>query len=158
MPTGKLSLHRKDLLAAALCFALSTLITWWFIIAGKALYGDSRKMFLSCSIAGAKWAVQILAAFVFLSNRRWPFIRRISVVCLAGSLVLLPFCFPPVQRLLGLNGFLISLVACVLLMIALYYISVRRSGVSVKWFWGWMGCLTIAILLQLTVVFAVIRL
>lgn len=151
-------MHRRDILMAGLCFLLSTLITWWFIVAGQALYGDAAKMRLSCAIAGGKWALQIGAAFLFLGDGRWPFIRRISAVCLAGSLLLLPFCFPAVQRLLGHDGFLISLAACVLLMIALYCRAVQRSGIPMKWFWGWIACLSVAISLQLTVVFGVVRL
>lgn len=146
-------MHRKDILVAFICFLLSTIITWWFIVAGKPLYQDSNKMLVSCSIAGAKWAIQIGMALLFLKEKCWSFIKHISIVCLAGSLVLLPFCIPAIQRILGLNGFLFSLVACVVLMIALYYSSVRKAGVSIKWFWGWSCCLAIAISLQLTVVF-----
>src|SRR4051812_19056576 len=105
---------RIDILTAAICFLLSTIITWWFIIAGEPLYHDSNKMLLSCSIAGGKWAIQIGMAFLFLKEKRWPFIKRISIVCLAGSLILLPFCIPAIQQILGLDGFLFSLVACVL--------------------------------------------
>lgn len=150
-------MYRKDLSIAFVCFSLSTLITWWFIVAGKPLYQDDNKMLLSCSIAGAKWAIQISMALLFLKRKCWAFISRISIVCLAGSVVLLPFCIPTIQHALGLNGFLASLVLCVLLMIALYYYSVRKVGVSIKWFWGWICCLAVAISLQLTIVFHVIH-
>ncbi len=144
----------KDMLLVLLYFGASTAITWWFIVAGRTLYADEDRMLLSCAIAGAKWALQIGVALAFLhADKRWPFLRRIGSVCLAGSCVLIPFCCPAVQRALGQEGFLGSLIFCVLLMIVLYYRSVRRSGLSPKWFWGWMLCLAGAITLQLTVVF-----
>jgi hypothetical protein len=150
------SKQRRDAVMASLYFLGSTLITWWFIMAGKGLYEDTRKMLLSCGIAGAKWAVQIGAALWMLREQAWGFVRRIGMTCLVGSLILLPFCFEPVQEVLGLRGFLMSLAVCVAAMIALYYWNVRRSGLSTKWFWGWIACLMIAITLQLTVVFHVV--
>ena len=144
-----------DALKAAIYFAASTAITWWFIVAGTGQYGDSRRlMLLSCAIAGGKWALQIVAALFFLHTpQRWAFLRRIGWVCLAGSLMLLPLCIAPVQ--LARHGFLPLLLSSVLLMIALYYRAVRRSGLSPRWFWGWVACLAAAITLQLTVVFQV---
>jgi hypothetical protein len=34
---------------------------------------------------------------------------------------------------------------------------VQKLGLPKKWFWGWIFCLVIAITLQLTVVFSVIK-
>jgi hypothetical protein len=110
-------------------------------------------MLLSCSIAGGKWALQIGAALLLLREKRWVFIRRLGEVCLAGSVVLLPYCFAPVQEALGLNGFLASLIAAVVLMVGLYWRAVRCSELLPLWFWGWMACLAIAVTLQLTIVF-----
>ena len=153
----KASATPRDTALAIVYFTLSTVITWWFIVTGKALYADTNRMLLSCSIAGGKWALQILAAFLLLPGAlRWQFLRRIGAVCLCGSLILLPFCFTPVQQLLGESGFLYSLVASVLMMILLYYRAVRRSGISAAWFWAWIGCLAMAVSLQLTVVFHVL--
>lgn len=150
---------RSNIIWAALFFFLSTAITWWFIEAGAALYADRQKMLLSCAIAGGKWALQLVAALLLLQlQQRWLFIRRLGVVCLAGSVMLLPFCFKPVQQLLGTKGFLLSLIISVLLMIGLYYRAVRYSNLRVRWFWAWIVCLAIAITLQLTLVFHVIQL
>lgn len=144
---------RRDVVLSALYFFGSTVITWWFIVGGADLYTDRDKMILSCSIAGAKWTVQILAALILLDDQRWPFIRRIGATCMTGSVILLPFCFTAMREWAGLQGFLYSLLASVLVMIALYYINVRRSQLKMSWFWGWIGCLAVAIMLQLTVVF-----
>jgi hypothetical protein len=38
-------------------------------------------------------------------------------------------------------------------MIALYYQAVKKTGLSLKWWAGWLVCLAVAITLQLTVVF-----
>jgi hypothetical protein len=148
---------RRNMIWAVVYFGLSTLITWWFIEAGKGLYADKGKMMLSCAVAGGKWGIQILAAVMLLGEeKRWAFLRRIGMVCLAGSVILLPFCFEVVQVYAGERGFLYSLAVCVLLMIGLYYLSVRWTGISMRWFWGWIVCLIIAISLQLTVVFGVV--
>lgn len=142
----------RDAVLAACLFGLSTLVTWWFIEAGAGLYASREKMLLSCGIAGAKWAVQIVAALAFAGTVRWAYIRRLGWVCLAGSTVLLPFCFVPVRVALGTTGFFASLAVSVVLMIGLYWWAVRRSGLQPRWFWGWIACLAVAITLQVTVV------
>ena len=144
---------KRDAGLAALYFLLSTVITWRFIDAGSGLYPSHHNMLLSCGIAGAKWALQVAAALLFIRKKCWQFIRRLGAVCLAGSLVLLPYCFTLVQEILREAGFVLSLAAAVVLMIALYWRAVRRTGLPPRWFWAWMACLAIAVTLQLTVVF-----
>lgn len=154
-----LPLAVRDRRAAALAatyFFLSTVITWWFIVAGESLYHDRSRMLLSCSVAGAKWGIQILAALVFLDEKRWPFLAQIGATCLVGSAILLPFCFAPVRAWLGSSGFLASLIVAVLTMLVLYFFSVRRIGLKLRWFFGWVLCLAVAVTLQLTVVFHVV--
>ncbi|MCD6013418.1 MAG: hypothetical protein K0Q79_3280 [Flavipsychrobacter sp.] len=147
----------RKIAQAVVYFFLSTVITWYFIECGSNLYQfDQDKMLLSCSIAGAKWAIQIFAAFILLKEKRWVFISNIAFTCFIGSCILLPFCITSIRNLLPGNGFLISLIAAVVAMLVLYYHSVRSSGVSVKWYLLWVACLAIAISLQLTVVFGVI--
>ncbi len=149
--------NTRNIAQAVVFFFLSTVFTWYFIECGSSLYHfDKGKMLLSCSVAGAKWGIQILAAFLFLKEKRWPFIRNIAFTCFVGSMVLLPYCVTSIRNLLGGHGFLISLIAAVVIMLVLYYQGVRSSGVSIKWYFLWLLCLTIAISLQLTVVFHVI--
>jgi hypothetical protein len=148
---------QKDIFLAIVYFLLSTVITWWFIVHGSNLYHfDESKMILSCTIAGGKWGLQILGAILFMGEKRWQFIRRIAFTCLGGSIILLPFCFDVLGFLPGSVGFLYSLIAAVAFMLGLYYDSVRKTGVSIKWHLFWLACLATAITLQLTVVFHII--
>jgi hypothetical protein len=106
-------------------------------------------------IAGAKWGLQILAALLFLKEKRWQFINLIGFVCFIGSCVLLPYCLFYFVREAS-KSFLISLIAAVLLMVASYYKVVVQMNISKIWFWGWVSCLVIAISLQLFVVFKIV--
>ncbi len=145
----------KNIPITIIYFLLSTIITWWFIQEGKFLYISPDKMLLSCTIAGAKWGIQIIAALLYLKDKKWEFIKRIAFVCFVGSCILLPYCLFGFIQTLD-KSFLFSLIAAVLVMIALYYKSVLQLQVSTKWFWGWVGCLAIAISLQLFVVFNIV--
>ena len=148
---------QKNIILAVIYFLLSTVITWWFIVHGSALYHfEGDKMALSCTIAAGKWGIQIVTVVIFLGEKRWQFIRRIAFTCLGGSVILLPFCLDLLGFLPGSNGFLYSLIAAVAFMLGSYYYSVRKSGVSVKWYFLWLACLALAVSLQLTVVFHVI--
>jgi hypothetical protein len=147
-------INKQDIFWASFFFAASTVITWWFIDKGKTLYFSNDKMLLSCAIAGAKWGIQIAAAFLFLAEKKWLFIKRIGFICFVGSCILLPYCFFDSIRNFD-NSFLASLIIAVLVMIAIYYEVVMQTAVSTKWFWGWIACLAIAISLQLFVVFKI---
>jgi len=59
----------KDIVRAFVYFLLSGIITWWFIKKAELLYLSEDKMFLSYAIAGAKWGIQIIAAFLFLQEK-----------------------------------------------------------------------------------------
>lgn len=111
-------------------------------------------MGLSGSIAGAKWAIQLIAALILLKEQRWIFIKRIGFVALIGSAALMIYYLLPVSW--GFSTLVISVVFSVVIMIGLYYKAVRQSSLSLLWFWGWIACLVVAILLQLTIVFDVI--
>jgi hypothetical protein len=91
IPAGS-KLNQRNIVWAGFFFFASTVITWWFIEKGKTLYYSQDKMFLSCAIAGAKWGIQIAAAFLFLQEKKWLFINRIGFTCFMGSCILLPYC------------------------------------------------------------------
>ena len=148
-------MNRKGIIAF-IYFAISTIITWWFIDASP-LYESTQQKILSCSIAGAKWGIQLLAAFVFLGQvKKWDFIKNISIVCLVGSFILLPYAVLAwCWKINNTDFFVGSLLAAVAVMILLYAIAVRNANVSIKWWLGWLTCLAIAIALQLTIVFHV---
>lgn len=144
----------RSIALAILYFLFATILTSWFIAKKFWLYDSVSLMALSGSIAGAKWAIQLLAALIFLREERWTFIKNIGLVCLIGSAALLIYYFLPYSW--GFYTLAISVAFSVLIMIFLYYRAVKQSAVSMKWFWGWIVCLTVAIGLQLTVVFEVI--
>ncbi|MEO6832164.1 MAG: hypothetical protein ABI169_08175 [Chitinophagaceae bacterium] len=143
---------KKNLTLATSYFLLSSVITWWFIRQGALLYLSPQKMLLSCSIAGAKWSLQILAALFFLQEKKWFFIRQIGFTCFVGSCLLLPYCLLRQWRIQP-NSFVSSLIVAVLVMIFMYYKAVSKTGISKKWFWAWIGCLAIAVLSQIFIVF-----
>ena len=142
----------SDILIALACFIASFAITARFVYDGSEHYSSDDSMMLSTVIAGTKWGLQIIAAFLFLGIKKWAFIRRISVVCLVGSVALLPYCMLESQQEKE-NYFFGSLILSVLIMIPLYYMAVQKMKISLLWFIGWFTCLAIAIMLQLVVVF-----
>jgi threonine/homoserine efflux transporter RhtA len=149
--------NSKKIYLAILYFFLSTAITWWFVDVCP-LYSSLQQKFLSTGIAGAKWGLQIVAAYFFLRKKKWEFLKNMGATCLAGSVILIPYAFA--ASFTTLNDplfFIASLIIAVLLMIILYFLNVQKLALPKKWFWGWIFCLAIAITLQLTVVFSVIK-
>ncbi len=144
---------KKNLITAGLYFTLSTIITYWFIESAPVYSSLSQKL-LSCSIAGAKWAIQIIFALYILQEKKWSFIRNISITSFIGSLILVPF---NVSKLIGKNVdsvfFVSTLIISVAVMIVSYFLSVRKSRVPILWWAGWLFCLAVAIIVQLKVVF-----
>ena len=146
----------RKIIIAILYFLLSTLITWWFIQASP-LYTSMQQKLLSCGIAGAKWTLQIVAALIFLKDKKWIFIRNIAVTCLIGSIILIPYAvFSSLWNINGNDFFIGSLGLAVAVMIFLYALSVKNAGIKMYWWLGWLACLAIAVTLQLTVVFDVL--
>lgn len=149
--------ENKKIFTAVLYFFLSTVITWWFVDVCP-LYTGLQQKILSTGIAGAKWSLQIGAAYFFLQNKRWTFIKNIGTTCLVGSVILLPYAvLASFSNYNSATFFIGSLLLAVAVMIVLYFINIKQTGVSIQWFWGWIICLAIAISLQLTVVFSVIK-
>lgn len=110
-------------------------------------------MLLSTSIAGGKWGIQILLAFLLIKNP-WAFIKEIGFVCFIGSCFLVPYIALSALKLSNGEGlFIASLVIAVLVMIYFYYKGMNKLNLSIHWFIVWLFCLSIAITLQLTVVF-----
>lgn len=140
---------------AILYFLLSAVLTGIFICNKFWLYSSVNAMILSGCIAGAKWFIQIVAALAWLHEKKWEFIKRIGFVCFIGSIVLfsynIMFCLP--LPLGGFSQFILSIVLSVLVMIGMYYRAVRKTGLPLKWFLLWLGCLAVAVFLQVKVVF-----
>jgi hypothetical protein len=149
--------NSKNIQLAALYFFLSTIITWWFVDVCP-LYTSLQQKLLSTGIAGAKWGLQIGAVYFFLADKKWEFIKNIGFTCLVGSIILLPYAIARVFfKIDNAQFFVYSLIVAVLVMIVLYFLNVQKLALPKKWFWGWICCLVIAITLQLTVVFSVIK-
>ena len=143
----------KNSLYFFIYFGLSGVLTWLFVKLSP-LYISQGQMFLSTSIAGGKWGIQIILALLFLKEKSLPFLRKISFVCFLGSLILIPFIISAYFNLSNSGAFFFgSLIIAVVLMILMYYHSVRELKLSIKWWIFWLFCLAIAITLQLTVVF-----
>ena len=149
--------NSRKIYLTLLFFFLSTIITWWFVDVCPLYTGLQQKL-LSTGIAGAKWGLQIGAAYFFLANKKWDFIKNIGFTCMVGSVMLLPY---PIAALFfkidSATFFVGLLIVAVLVMIVLYFLNVQKLALPKKWFWGWICCLAIAITLQLTVVFSVIK-
>jgi hypothetical protein len=147
----------KDILLFFSYFLLSTIITWWFVILCPS-YVSTEQMILSTSIAGGKWMLQILGAFLFLKDKAIVFVKNIGFVCFIGSCILLPYV---VSALFDLNNdpifFFLSLAASIITMIVLYRNAALNSNVSLGWWYFWLFSLTIAVSLQLTLVFNLIQ-
>lgn len=147
----------KKIFFAILYFLLSSIITWWFVDVCPLYTGLQQKL-LSTGIAGAKWGLQITTAYFFLHNKKWEFIKKIGLTCLVGSSILLPYAIAASFSHLNSTAFFVaSLIVSVVAMTILYYLNVKKSKLSGKWFWGWIYCLIVAIILQLTVVFSLIN-
>ncbi len=137
---------------AVVYFLLSTIITWWFIHEGNLMYINTSSMILSCGIAGTKWGVQIIAAWLLLDEKKEEFIKRIGFVCFLGSCILLPFCISSLIQGIVFS-FFITLIIAVLVMIFAYNKAVKKTQISTAWFWAWISCLAIAITLQIMLFF-----
>lgn len=144
----------KNIILAAVYFLLSVILTWAFI-AVSPLYISEQQMILSTAVAGGKWALQIILAFIFLRNNAWTFIKNIGFVCFVGSCILIPYILMNILPEVKFDFFVPSLIVAVLVMIAMYFRAVKKSNVEPIWFYGWLLSLATAISLQLTVVFHV---
>lgn len=149
--------NSKNISLAILYFFLSTAITWWFVDVCP-LYSSLQQKFLSTGIAGAKWSLQIVAVYFFLTDKKWDFLKNMGATCLAGSVILLPYAIAATVSQVNTASFFVgSLLVAVGIMVILYFLNVQKLALPKKWFWGWIFCLAIAITLQLTVVFSVIK-
>ena len=118
------------------------------------LYISNEQMLLSTSIAGGKWAIQILLGLIFLDSKRWAFIKEIGFVCLIGSCLLLPYILLSISKISDdPKLFIGSLMLAVFVMIFFYFKAIKKLELPIKWWLFWLLCLAVAVTLQLTVVF-----
>ena len=106
-------------------------------------------MLLSGSIAGGKWAIQLMIGFFTLREKRWIYISQLAATCLMGSVVLLPYAIIGG----GSSFFFGSLIAAVIVMAIDLYRRLKVIQLPIHWYVLWLTLLAIAVTLQLTVVF-----
>ena len=146
------------LAAKAFCWFLLSMLFTWLFISQSPMYISKQQQWLSGSIAGAKWAAQIGMALLFLKNKKWIFIQKIGLICLLGSVTLLPYYFLNICNIPNSDLFFVgSIMVAVVAMVFCYFIVVKKMHIGLHWWWGWLICLAIAIFLQLTVVFNVLK-
>lgn len=146
-------MNKINILLFFFYFAAATALTWWFILLCP-LYISNQQMILSTGIAGGKWAIQIILGLIFLKEKSLIFMKNIGFVCFTGSCILIPYILSAILSISNSGEFFFgSLIVSVIVMIAIYYRAVIQTGISIRWWYTWLGFLIIAITLQLTAVF-----
>ena len=108
-------------------------------------------MLISGSIAGAKWAIHLSLAWFVMGDKKWIYFREMGVICAAGSAILIPY----ILSVGGGEYFLGSLIACVVVIAGFICWRFPRIGLNKSWVLLWFGLLTVAVTLQITLVFKV---
>ncbi len=146
-------MNKPHLSRAALYFGLALILTTLFVLACP-LYISQEQLLLSLSIAGGKWVLQIFLAVAILRKRRSSFIHGMGRVCLLGSLMLIPYTLSAWLEISDDQWFFFgSLMLAILVMVFRYHTEVTRLHLSLAWWYFWLLCLSIAVGLQITVVF-----
>lgn len=145
----------KNAVLAILYFLLATLLTGLFLVNKFWLYSSIAAMIASGCIAAGKWLIQIGTALILLEDKKWEFIKRIAWVSLVGSCILFSYNLMGLMHstLSGFSQFVLAIAFSAVVMLFLYYKAVKKTELQAEWFWGWILCLVIAIILQLTVIF-----
>ncbi|HEX8019434.1 hypothetical protein [Mucilaginibacter sp.] len=145
--------NTRNAVTAILYFAVSVMITAWFIEQkfGYAVTPDA--ILLSNIVAAFKWVVMAIAALALLEENKWAFIRRMAFACLAGSCAMFStyvFRFLPIS---SWQQFTYAMALAMLVMTGFFFKAVADTRLSLKWFAVWMILLIISVILQVKVVF-----
>lgn len=139
---------------AILYFAVSVIITAWFIEQKFGYEATPEAILLSNIVAASKWVVITIAALVMLEENKWIFIRRTAFAALAGSCAMYStYAF----RLLPINSwqqFTFAMILAMLVMVIFFLKAVVDTRLPLKWFAVWMTCLLISVIMQTRVVFS----
>jgi len=134
-------------------YGLGTLFTHWFIVTSPFTLTPSH-IALSNVIAFGKWAIQIIAAFVFLRNQPLVFIKNIGFVYFTGSCLLMPYAILSYAGMSSdVNFYNGSHLLSIMVMIFLYYRAGAMSQLKINWWLAWLACQVIGIMLQIKFVF-----
>ncbi|UOE50708.1 hypothetical protein MTO98_06420 [Mucilaginibacter sp. SMC90] len=144
----------RNAVAAILYFAVSIIITAWFIEQKFGYVATPTAILLSDIVAASKWVIITIAALVMLDDNKWIFIRRTAFAALAGSCAMYStyaFRFLPVS---SWQQFTYAMVLAMLAMIIFFFKAVADTRLPLKWFAIWMAFLVLSIIVQIKVVFS----
>ena len=136
---------------AILYFTLSIIVTYVFIDSNP-VYNTKRFKIVALTIASIVWGIQVAGAFIFLSNRKYIFLREAGNVCFWGSVSLMAsvlvnhlaeFSTETELKISGANVLL-----SVILMSILFAKFIKRLQLTYYWLIIWLLCLCIAVPLQ----------
>lgn len=145
--------NTRNAVIAIIYFAVSVMITAWFIEQKFGYVVTPEAILLSNIVAAFKWVVITIAAMVLLKENKWIFIRRIAFACLAGSFAMFSiyaFRFIPVS---SWRQFTCTMALALLVMTVFAFKAVTDTQLSVKWFAVWMAIMILSVILQVKVVF-----
>ncbi|MFC0517599.1 hypothetical protein ACFFGT_25525 [Mucilaginibacter angelicae] len=145
--------NTRNAVTAILYFAVSVIITAWFIEQKFGYVATPDVILLSNIVAAIKWVIMVIAAMVLLKGNKWIFIRRIAFASLAGSCAMYStyaFRFLPVS---SWQQFTYAMALALLVMTIFFFKAVMNTKLSLKWFAVWMVCLIISVIVQVKVVF-----
>lgn len=145
--------NTRNAIFAIIYFAVSVLVTAWFIGQKFGYMTSPGTILLANAVAVFKWIVTVTAAIILLKNNKWFFIRRIAFAGFTGTLMFFSVFITRQLPIDSWRQFTYPVLLSFLVMTILYYKAVRDAGLSVKWFVGWLICLAIGLVLQMRVVF-----
>lgn len=146
--------NTRNAVTAILYFAVSVMITAWFIEQKFGYIATPGVILLSNIVAAIKWVVMAIAAMVLLKDNKWVFIRRIAFACLAGSCAMYSiyaFRFLPVS---SWQQFTYAMALALLVMALFFFKAVINTRLPLKWFAVWFAILIISVIVQIKVVFS----
>lgn len=146
--------NTRNAVTAILYFAVSVMITAWFIEQKFGYVVTPDAILLSNIVAALKWVVITIAALLLLEEDKWIFIRRTAFAYLASSCAmcsLYAFRFLPIS---SWQQFTYAMALALLVMIIFFFKAVVNTRLSLKWFAVWMAILVISVILQVKAVFS----
>ncbi|MEO3403852.1 hypothetical protein AAFN85_08100 [Mucilaginibacter sp. CAU 1740] len=144
--------NTRNAIIAIIYFAVSGLVTAWFIGQKFGYLASPLTILFSNFVSVFKWAAIVVAAILLLEGNKWEFIRRIGFACFMGTCMLLSIFITRRLHIDSWQQFTYPVFLALFVMTVLCYAAVYRTGLSIKWFLGWIICLIIGIVLQTQVV------
>lgn len=142
----------RNAIIAIIYFAVSGLVTAWFIEQKFGYLASPLTILFSNFVSVFKWAVMVTAAILLLGGNKWIFIRRVGFACFAGTCMLLTIFITRRFHIDSWQQFTYPVFLALFVMTLLCLAAVLRTGLSIKWFVGWLICLGMGIVLQTRVV------